>query len=102
MEGSEDNMGLPLSTKQAPHYRLADRKMKAKILDEFIATTGYNRKYALHLLTHWGKETFLTLDGKPVKFKQEKSSRMRQQIQYIVPRKPSGSRRKVSPHPFVP
>jgi hypothetical protein len=75
MEGSEDNMGLPLSAKQAltgkqaPRYRQASRKMKTKILDEFVAATGYNRKYALHLLAHWGKETFLTVDGKPVKLK---------------------------------
>jgi hypothetical protein len=40
---------------------------KSKILDEFVQHTGYNRKYALHILTHWGKETFLTVDGKLVK-----------------------------------
>jgi hypothetical protein len=73
MEGSEDNMGLLLSEKkaltgkQAPRYRQASRKMKTKILDEFVAAAGYNRKYALHLLTIWGKETFLTVDGKPAK-----------------------------------
>jgi hypothetical protein len=38
------------------------------MLDEFIRQTGYNRKYALHLLTHWGKETFLTVEGKPMWF----------------------------------
>jgi hypothetical protein len=30
-----------LTGKQAPRYRLADRKMKTKILDEFVAATGY-------------------------------------------------------------
>jgi hypothetical protein len=45
------------------------KKEKSKILDEFVRATGYNRKYALHILTHWGKETFLTVDGKPVKLK---------------------------------
>jgi hypothetical protein len=75
MEGSEDYMRLTMREKQAltgrqaPRYRRADKKMKSKILDEFVAATGYNRKYALHILTHWGKETFLTGDGKPVKFK---------------------------------
>jgi hypothetical protein len=75
MEGSEDNMGLPLSVKKAltgqlaSQYRQAGRKEKSKMLDEFIRQTGYNRKYALHLLTHWGKDTFLTVDGKPVKLR---------------------------------
>jgi hypothetical protein len=65
-------MGLPLSVKQAltgelaPRYRTAGKTEKTKILDGFIRQTGYNRKYALHLLTHWGKETFLAVDGKPV------------------------------------
>ena len=31
-------------------YCMADRKLKTKIIDEFTATTGYNRKYAIHLL----------------------------------------------------
>ncbi|MDR2245421.1 MAG: hypothetical protein LBE17_01905, partial [Treponema sp.] len=43
-----------LTGKQAPRYRQASRKMKTKILDEFVAAAGYSRKYALHLLTHWG------------------------------------------------
>ena len=29
---------------------MADRKLKTKIIDEFTATTDYNRKYAIHLL----------------------------------------------------
>ena len=32
-------------------YPLANKKQKAKILDEFVANTGYNRKYAIHLIT---------------------------------------------------
>lgn len=31
-------------------YRLADRKLKQVILDEFCANAGYNRKYAIRLL----------------------------------------------------
>lgn len=31
-------------------YRLADRKLKQVILNEFCANTGYNRKYAIRLL----------------------------------------------------
>jgi hypothetical protein len=68
-------MGLPLNMKKAltgelaPQYRKAGKKEKSKMLDEFVRHTGYNRKYALHLLTQWGKEAFLTVDGKPVKLK---------------------------------
>jgi hypothetical protein len=58
-----------LTGKQAPRYRQSDKKTKTKILDKFVQATGYNRKYALHILTHWGKETFLTGEGKPVKLK---------------------------------
>jgi hypothetical protein len=39
-----------LAERQALHYRQSDKKTKPKILDEFVAATGYNRKYALHLL----------------------------------------------------
>jgi hypothetical protein len=49
--------------------RKAGKKEKSNMLDEFVRHTGYNRKYALHLLTRWGKETFFTVDGKPVKLK---------------------------------
>ena len=31
-------------------YCTAGRKQKTKIIDEFTANTGYNRKYAIHLL----------------------------------------------------
>jgi hypothetical protein len=68
-------MGLSMNVKKAltgelaPHYRKAGKKEKSKILDEFVRQTGYNRKYALHILTRWGKATFLTMDGKAVKLK---------------------------------
>ena len=35
-----------------PRYRKATRSEKATILDEFVATTDYHRKYAIHLLNH--------------------------------------------------
>jgi hypothetical protein len=81
MEGSEGIMGLTMQEKQAwtgeiaPRYRQSDKGGKTKILDEFVQATGYNRKYALHILTHWGKETWVTLDGKPVKLKAETAKR---------------------------
>ena len=49
-------MGLDMKTKKklseetAKRYCTAGKKQKTKILDEFIATTGYNRKYAIHVL----------------------------------------------------
>ena len=49
-------MGLDMKTKQklseetAKRYCTANKKLKTKIIDEFIATTGCNRKYAIHIL----------------------------------------------------
>ena len=36
----------------APRYTLAPAEAKCAILDEFCATTGYHRKYAIMLLNH--------------------------------------------------
>lgn len=33
-------------------YREASRMDKRRILDEFVATTGYDRKYAIQVLNH--------------------------------------------------
>ena len=35
-----------------PRYRKASRQEKTHILDEFVAITGYHRKYAIQLLNH--------------------------------------------------
>ena len=35
-----------------PRYLKADKKAKGRILGEFVAATGYNRKYAISLLCH--------------------------------------------------
>jgi len=35
-----------------PRYRKASRPEKTRILDEFVAVTGYHRKYAIQLLNH--------------------------------------------------
>src|SRR5258706_13312206 len=36
----------------APRYREASSRLKEVILDEFVAATGYARKYAIRLLSH--------------------------------------------------
>jgi len=38
-----------------PRYQKGNRKEKAKILDELVATTGYHRKYAIRVLGRSGK-----------------------------------------------
>jgi hypothetical protein len=66
-------MGLTMKEKQAltreisKRYQHADKKEKGKILDELVKTTGYNRKYATHILAAWGKPTTARLGGKTVR-----------------------------------
>ncbi len=38
-------------------YRKANREEKKRILDEFVAVTGYHRKYAIQLLNHGAPAT---------------------------------------------
>ncbi|MBS3819943.1 hypothetical protein KGY73_10645 [bacterium] len=40
-----------LTAKVAPRYREANKRQKSAILDEFLASTGYKRKYAIRLLS---------------------------------------------------
>jgi hypothetical protein len=74
-EKAEVKMGLSMSQKKAltreiyTRYRKAGRKDKQAILDEFIQTTGYNRKYAIRLLGSFGKTWVVTLSGKNLKLK---------------------------------
>ncbi|GHV33538.1 hypothetical protein AGMMS4952_25510 [Spirochaetia bacterium] len=64
-------MGLKMSEKKAltkeisARYRQAERKEKTAILDEFIKTSGYNRKYASRML----KQQELKKRGKATKKK---------------------------------
>ncbi len=41
-----------LLLQMAPRYREASSRLKEVILDEFVAATGYARKYAIRLLNH--------------------------------------------------
>lgn len=56
-----------VTRKTAVRYRESDRKGKKAILDEFVKTTEYNRKYAIHLLSNWGKEQVRMVNGQAVK-----------------------------------
>jgi len=47
-----------------PRYLKATRKGKTQILDEFIAATGYHRKYAIRVLKHQPKSKGLKKPGK--------------------------------------
>ena len=44
-----------LLQQMAPRYREASAALKSVILDEFVAATGYARKYAIRLLCHPGE-----------------------------------------------
>jgi hypothetical protein len=44
-----------LLQQMAPRYREASLTLKRVILDEFVAATGYARKYAIRLLCHPGE-----------------------------------------------
>jgi hypothetical protein len=74
-------MGLKMSEKKAltkeigARYRQAGRKEKTAILDEFIKTSGYNRKYASRMLKQYGLIKLVTVDGKQVKLKAAKKKR---------------------------
>ncbi|MDR2158793.1 MAG: transposase, partial [Treponema sp.] len=58
----------PVIRECAVRYRAAKIKPeKSKALDDFIAFTGYNRKYAIGILGGEGKTKILRLRGKPVK-----------------------------------
>jgi len=66
-------MGLTMQEKKAltrevsRRYQKAGKKEKTAILDELVKNTGYNRKYALHILANWGKTTTVRLSGKTVR-----------------------------------
>lgn len=47
-----------------PRYLKANKAGKAHILDEFIATTGYHRKYAIRVLKHGSKPKGLKKPGR--------------------------------------
>ena len=75
-------MGLTMREKQAvtrqnrDRYRRASKKEKTLILNEFVQTTGYNRKYAVRVLRKQDVTEALTVvGGKRVRLKPEKKNR---------------------------
>jgi hypothetical protein len=60
------NIRKALTDAQASRYRASTLREKRRILSEFVASTGYNRKYASHLLSRWGLSTLLMVEGKAV------------------------------------
>lgn len=60
-------MRSTLTKAQASRYRASNYQQKRRILDEFVVTTGYNRKYASHLLSRWGLSSYVELDGEFLK-----------------------------------
>jgi hypothetical protein len=48
-----------------PRYRRANKQEKGRILDEFVANTGYYRKYAIRLLKRGVKPGRKKKQGKP-------------------------------------
>ena len=65
-------MGLRMNERKAvtrevaKRYQKGSKKQRGKILDEFTAITGYNRTYASHILSNWGREVFLRRGGETV------------------------------------
>ena len=74
-------MGLSMGKKKAvtnqiaARYRKAVKKEKGKMLDEFVALTGYNRKYAIWILSNWGRKRYCRIDGQLVQIVVGKSKR---------------------------
>lgn len=50
----------------AERYQRASKKQKGPILEEFTSLMGYNRSYASHVLTNWGKKVYLRVKGETV------------------------------------
>ena len=69
-----------VSKATAGQYRGASKKEKSKILDQFIATTGYSRWYARLVLRHEGRR--LQTDKQTILVVQRKSCSRRKRARY--------------------
>jgi hypothetical protein len=80
-------MGLQMSERKSVareikrEYRKAGKNGKTVMLDQFIKLTGYNRKYAIRLLSKKADiQAVVTADGKTVVFKPEKKVRPKNRL----------------------
>ena len=64
----------------APRYQTASKKQKQQILDEFVESTGYHRKYAIPLLKHYQAKTKTKKGRSAVVSNQGRSPRGRKPI----------------------
>ncbi|MBU2494911.1 MAG: hypothetical protein ABIK20_03425 [Candidatus Omnitrophota bacterium] len=78
-------MGLTMSEKKAitkevaKRYRKARKKEKGGMLNEFVATTGYNRNYAAWVLRNWYREIGRYLhNGDKIVLVKERNGRLRE------------------------
>ena len=53
--GVNDGTKKALTREVSKRYQKAGKKEKTIILDELVRNTGFNRKYALHILANCGK-----------------------------------------------
>lgn len=74
-------MGLTMSERRsmvreiAKRYQRAKKKEKGNILNEFVELSGYNRKYAIHILANEGKVVWKYKPGDPVGVRMQVSHR---------------------------
>jgi hypothetical protein len=62
------NAGKKMLTREiSKWYQKAEKKEKTEILNKLVKTTGYNRKYVLHILDNWGKTAAVSIGGKTVR-----------------------------------
>ena len=50
---------------QSESFRKAGKRKKGEILDRLVSVTGYNRSYASHLLSLFGKMPVIRSSGRP-------------------------------------
>jgi len=60
---------LALTDSMAKQYRRSTKKEKGELLHTYCKATGYNRKYAIRILSTWGKVTLVRIDGKLIRLK---------------------------------
>jgi hypothetical protein len=79
-------MGLTAKEKRsativtAPRYQKATKKQRGRILEEFVALTGYARCYAAYLLRSQGKKKYIGINAVLVADVGKKTAKPRQRI----------------------